>query len=268
MEGDRPLGFRLPQASWSGRLIEIVGVQTDKTRKRDGQNLAAVCEQLRAAILKGELQPGASIPQGVLAASLGAGRTPLREALRMLQGEGLVISEPNRKVTIASLSEEDAEQLFVMRLALEVVATRITVPKLTSNDIAEMEGYLAQMEHYLKVGDQLGYSAPHRAFHMHLVAEAGPRVCSEIARLADHSERYRIRFGGSGAGALGRGGHRAILKAAALGQSEQAASQLASHYEQTARIVLRGLDPEWDLSRIRTVVQSVAPDGKVAPKVG
>lgn len=246
--------------------METVGVRTNKPAKRDGQNLAAVCEQLRTAILNGEIQPGASIPQGALAASLGAGRTPLREALRMLQGEGLVLSAPNRKVRIADLSEEDAEQLFVMRLALEVVAIRITVPKLTSNDIAEMEGYLAQMEHYLKVGDQFGYSAPHRAFHMRLVAESGPRVCSEIARLADHSERYRIRFGGSGGWTLGRAGHREILNSAALGQSEEAASRLASHYEQTARIVLRGLDPEWDLSRVHTVVQAVAPDGKVAPK--
>lgn len=261
----------LPQSVYTlnvtSSVIQTLPLPTGKPPKRDGQSVATVYARLRTAILKGQIEPGASIPLLVLAANVGAGRTPLREALRMLQGEGLVISEPNRKVKIADLSAEDAEQLFVMRLALEVVAIRVTVPSMTSTDIAELEGYLAQMEHYLKRRDLLGFSGPHHAFHQRLVAGSGSRVRDEIARLTDHSERYRFRFAGSGSWAEGPSKHRAILSAAARGHSDQAASRLASHYDQTARLVLRGLDPDWDLSRLHTVVEAVAPDARSAPKV-
>jgi DNA-binding GntR family transcriptional regulator len=156
---------------------------------RDGQNVAAIHDRLRMAILHGELAPGSTISLVDLARAFGAGRTPLREALRMLQREGLVIATPNQRVRIAILTAADFEEIAIARMALEVVAIRITVPTLTSADIAALEGYMAQMEHYQKVGDQVGFRAPHRAFHHTLVAAAGPRVNAEIGQLTDHAER-------------------------------------------------------------------------------
>jgi DNA-binding GntR family transcriptional regulator len=70
---------------------------------RDGQHVAVVHDRLRAAILLGELPAGQTTSQVTLARDLDVGRTPLREALRMLQREGLVVSEPNRRVRIAEL---------------------------------------------------------------------------------------------------------------------------------------------------------------------
>src|ERR671923_2666709 len=99
---------------------------------RDGQNVAAVHEQLRDAILRGEIPAGEATSQVTLARQLDVGRTPLREALRMLQREGLVISEPNRRVRVAELSSDDAEELYVMRIALEAGPNPETVPPPTS----------------------------------------------------------------------------------------------------------------------------------------
>lgn len=123
---------------------------------RDGQNVAVVHDCLRTAILRSELEPSTSVSQAHLAHVFGAGRTPLREALRMLQREGLVIAAPNRQVRIAPLTAEDFEEITIARLALEAVVIRITVPTLTSTDVAALEGYMAQMEHYQNVGDQSG----------------------------------------------------------------------------------------------------------------
>ena len=78
---------------------------------RTGDNVVQVHEQLRAAILAGDVRPGAKTSQAELARDLDVGRTPLREAIRMLQSEGLIFTEPNRRVVIASLSIEDAEEL-------------------------------------------------------------------------------------------------------------------------------------------------------------
>src|SRR3954466_7502581 len=143
---------------------------------RDGQHVALVHTRLRDAILRGELPAGQTTSQVTLARDLDVGRTPLREALRMLQREGLVVSEPNRRVRIAELSTAAAEALYVMRIALEAVAIRITVPTLTSTDIAELEGYMAQMDHYMRADDRRGLRLPHRAFHDRLVSAAGERV--------------------------------------------------------------------------------------------
>jgi DNA-binding GntR family transcriptional regulator len=215
--------------------------------------------QLRAAILTGEIEEGAITSQATLAERFGVGRTPLREALRMLQREGLVISQPNHRVRIAELSSEDAEELYIMRIALEAVAIRVTVPVLTSADLAEMDGLMAQMDHYLKLRDTLGYREPHRRFHRRLVYAAGPRVSQEIDELFDHSERYRRRFGAGGTWEARRAEHRAIIDAAAEGDRVTAAELLARHYLHTVRLVFAELDPRRDLARLRETVAIVAP---------
>ncbi len=232
----------------------------ETTSARDGQHVAVVHERLRSAILRGAIPAGAITSQASLAKDLDAGRTPLREALRMLQREGLVVSEPNRRVRIAELSGDDAEELYIMRIALEAVAIRITVPTLTSDDFAALEGYMAQMDHYMRVDDRPGMRAPHHAFHHILVAAAGPRVSEMIAQLFDHAERYRLHYGANDGGwDQRRAEHRAIIDAAAAGDPDLAALRISEHYARTASLVFAGLDPGHDLARLRTTIQTVAP---------
>ena len=228
--------------------------------------MALVHDRLREAILGGELPAGQTTSQVTLARDLDVGRTPLREALRMLQREGLVVSEPNRRVRIAELSSSDAEELYVMRISLEAVAIRITVPALGSSDIAELEGYMAQMEHYMRLHDGPGMRAPHRAFHDRLVRAAGDRVTTTIGQLFDHAERYRLAFGAATPKGweMRREEHRAILDAAAAGDGDLAAQRLAAHYAHTAAFIFAALDPGHDLARLRTTILTVAPGAEDA----
>ena len=224
-----------------------------------GQSFVAVHARLRAAILSGEIAEGAVTSQATLAERFGVGRTPLREALRMLQREGLVISQPNHRVRIAELSSEDAEELYIMRIALEAVAIRVTVPVLTSADLAELDGLMAQMDHYMKLRDHVGHREPHRQFHYRLVYAAGPRVSERIDELFDHAELYRRRFGAADSWEARRAEHRAILDAVGEGDREAAADLLADHYLHTVRLVFGELDPGHDLARLRETVAIVAP---------
>jgi DNA-binding GntR family transcriptional regulator len=242
--------------------------QIDATNTRDGQHVAMVHDRLRDAILQGEIEAGATMSQTALAKQLDAGRTPLREALRLLQREGLVISEPNRRVRIADLSSDDAEELYIMRIALECVAIRITIPTLTSDDFAALQGYMAQMDHYMKDDDMRGWRTPHLAFHNRLVAGAGPRVSHEMDQLFDHAERYRLRWGITSVWPERAAEHRAIVDAAAARDGDLAALRLAEHYANTASLVFRGLDPDHDLARLRTTMQTVAPGSEAKLKVG
>jgi DNA-binding GntR family transcriptional regulator len=230
---------------------------------RDGQNVQLVHDRLREAIVRGEIPAGQVTSQAMLAEHLGLGvsRTPLREALRILQHEGLVLSEPNRRIRIADFSIADLEQLYAMRIALEVVAIRATVPVLAPEDLAELEGFMAQMDHYLRVRDLDRYRTPHAAFHARLVSHSGPRITALLAQLFDHGERYRRSYAAlDPAGwSVRRQEHRRILDAAAEGDSELAANRLVVHYLHTVNSVIAGLDPAHEPSLLRTTVATVAP---------
>jgi DNA-binding GntR family transcriptional regulator len=228
---------------------------------RDGQNVKVVHDQLRDAIVTGRLPAGTTTSQVALGSEFGVGRTTIREALRLLQREGLVIGEPNRRVRIAELSGEDAEALYFMRINLEAAAIRVTVPELDSRDLAELEGLLAQMDHFMRHKDWHGLREPHRVFHSKLVRGAGARVSAAIDQLFDHAERYRYQFGaGPGEDWAPRGEeHRAILDAVQSADSELAARRLAAHYAQTAKQIFMALDPEHDLSKLRRGIRAIAP---------
>jgi DNA-binding GntR family transcriptional regulator len=232
---------------------------------RDGHNVAHVHERLRRDILSGEI-PAGETSQLALARELEVGRTPLREALRMLQHEGLVISEPNRRVRVADLSAEDVEQLYSMRIALEAMAVRVTVPEFGSAEVAELEGLLAQMDHYMRRQDSAGLRNPHRAFHACLVAGAGERTATTISLLFDHTERYRVAFAGSDQHRWDerQAEHRAIADAAASGDPDLTVHRLIAHYLQTSARVFNGLDLAYDPKRLRVTCAALAPGSERA----
>jgi DNA-binding GntR family transcriptional regulator len=228
----------------------------------DRQSVVVVRDRIRDAILRGELRPGQRTSQVALVRDLKVGRTPLREALRMLQNEGLVVSAANRRVQIAELSPEDAEELYIMRISLEAVAIAITVPTLTPTDIAELEGLMAQMDHYIRHGDRAGFRIPHRLFHERLIASAGERPRDHIMLLFDHGDRYRMAFGNWSEELpyeKRSAEHRAILDAAAAGQPDLAAQRLVAHYVSTVRLIFAGLQTHHDLARLRAAIRIVAP---------
>jgi DNA-binding GntR family transcriptional regulator len=222
-----------------------------------GHNFALVYTTLRDAILSGELEPGEITTQMALADRYAIGRTPLREALRVLQKEGLVVNEPNRRVQITSLTAVDVEQLYIARVLLESEAVRETVPQLGSRDDAELLGYLAQMDHYGTGRDWAGLREPHRAFHARLYAGAGDRLVDLITELAEHAERYRLANVGASRKLWERRQreHRAIAAAAAERDAALTTRLLVEHYAHTAAIICADLDPDAELNRLAATVE-------------
>ena len=89
-----------------------------------------VLGSLREAILAGVLSPGARLRQEDLAERFGTSRIPVREALRALEYEGLVASEPNRGFTVTELDADDVEEVYDLRIVLESHAVRVALPLL------------------------------------------------------------------------------------------------------------------------------------------
>ena len=99
---------------------------------RDAQRVELVYARLRAEIVRGELKPGDTIRQERLAKTYEISRTPLREALRMLERDGLVQAEPNRSFRVAGFSMSEMEEIYVTRLPVEALAMRPRVAVVNS----------------------------------------------------------------------------------------------------------------------------------------
>lgn len=156
---------------------------------------ARVAEQVRDAIADGRLQPNMRLSVPQLAEQLGASRTPVREALLLLESQGLVRFERNRGVRILETPLHDLEEIFTLRLLLEVPATRRACELLTETDLDALRERLAEMRRHAtgEEQDESAFMAADRQFHDLLLRAAGNR------RLADTvaSMRDLVRFLGA-----------------------------------------------------------------------
>jgi DNA-binding GntR family transcriptional regulator len=219
--------------------------------------------QVRSAILHGTLAAGAAVSQVELAGQLGVSRTMLREALRMLQREDLVWVERGRKVRVAPLSAEDAEGVYCARLSLEVSAARLTIPRLDPDQLAELEGALAQLVHFARAEDYERWEVVHRGFHELLVCRAGPRVTGLLRQLSDHAERYRRLYTTKAPRAWSSGSHehRMILDAALDRDARLVARRIAAHLSNTAFGVVAMLDGGYEPARLQETVAWLIGEG-------
>jgi DNA-binding GntR family transcriptional regulator len=205
-------------------------------------DLSDVHEWMREAILTGQLQPGVVLSQGDIADELGVTRTPVREALRMLQAEGLIQAESNRRATVTAMTASDLEQLWVLRITLEAEALRLSMPHMAPEDLAQLEGFAAEMDYFADAGNSTSWRRPHRAFHFALTVRAGKRIARTLTQWFDHAERYERLCLDQEVGQSADVGHREIVDACKLGARDRGAAGLASHLAYTGFQILERLD--------------------------
>ncbi len=244
-----------------------------KAAPREGRRKArdmtwTVYSNLRESILNGALAPGQSLSQVKLASQLGVSRGPLREAVRMLQREGLVEAELNRRGRVSSFSIDDLEQLYAMRIVHESLAVRINVPRFTRRDIDTLRGCIKRMES-LAGHDLRQWQAADREFHFTLVAHAGDRLMRTIRELYDHADRYRGLYIKGVPRALSIAGeeHRNILDACIAADPALAAAHLARHLARTALSVLTHHAPEHDPTTVRAAIRLATGIDNPSPAV-
>ena len=235
------------------------GAPAGQTRPNGRGNTDAVHQQLRAAILRCEIPADTPLSQVQLAKRFGVSHTPLREALRMLQREGLVEAELNQRVRVVGFSVADLDQLYAARIAIEALAIRMTVPQLSADELDQLAAHLAQMDAPARAEDYGCWDTHHRAFHRGLIAHSGARMIAEAEKLSDHAERYRRFYTTQtpGAWAVGTPQHRAILEACQARSPAAAAEQLSRHYSTVALRLIAYIAPEYDPATVRTALRMV-----------
>ncbi|MCX8085743.1 MAG: GntR family transcriptional regulator [Rhodocyclaceae bacterium] len=139
-----------------------------------------VAERLRARIYAHELAPGAWIDEQALADEFGISRTPLREALKVLAAEGLVVLKPRRGCYVAQLSERDLDEIFPVLALLEGHAAEQACRRLSSADFARLEALHAELERHAAAHDTDRFFEANQAFHNALQSLAGNRWLSQL----------------------------------------------------------------------------------------
>lgn len=189
---------------------------------------ALVADGIRLAILRGQLAPGQVLKQEELAKQFGLSRVPVREALRQLEAEGLVLSYPHRGTVVAALSAEDIAEVFFIRITLETTVLQLAVPKMTEADFLKAETVLDQTD----TDPNPAHSAEQNwAFHESLYVPAGmPRLLNIVKTLHHHALPYHlVGFVAVDFKKESQAGHRQILAACRRRDAEAAVAELRNH---------------------------------------
>jgi DNA-binding GntR family transcriptional regulator len=150
-------------------------------------------ERITEQIIRGDLEPGARVQEAVLARQLGISRGPLREAIRRLEGRGLLVRVPHIGVKVASPSLEEILDLYMMREVLEGLACRLAAERLSDTELKRLRGVLFDHSDHADVKAGTGYyqSPGDQDFHFQII-EGSRQVRLIETLLGDLYQQLRI----------------------------------------------------------------------------
>ena len=221
----------------------------------DGRRTAVeVHDALRTSILSGKLKPGTILSQVAVARAFDVSRTPVREAMRMLQEGGLVSSEPNLRSRVLGFDPTDIESLYMKRILLESFGVSLTTRQMTPALLRALGDLIERIEGDESHSDFGTWQELHRELHSLIVSAAGDPYVADMRELELRSARYQSAYKGehlAGWWHRGETEHRAMFEAMAAGDAARAGELAARHLARTALEVLAALAPEHDTSNLR-----------------
>lgn len=154
-----------------------------------------VFNTLRRAILKGELEPGERLMEIALANKLGVSRTPIREAIRKLELEGLVIMIPRKGAEVARITEKDLRDVLEVRTSLEKLAIELACDRITAEEIAELRETCQAFADSLGSDELTTMAEKDVAFHDVIFrATKNARLIQILNNLREQMYRYRLEY--------------------------------------------------------------------------
>lgn len=154
-----------------------------------------VFQTLREAILKGELKPGERLMELQLASKLGVSRTPIREAIRMLELEGLAVTIPRKGAEVARMTEKDMEDVLQIREALDELAVQIACDKMTEKQLVNLTLAMKNFENSIQTGNLKKVVQTDVEFHDVIYqATDNPKLVNILSNLSEQIYRYRVEY--------------------------------------------------------------------------
>jgi DNA-binding GntR family transcriptional regulator len=209
--------------------------------------------RLRSAIMSGSYQPGAVLSQVQLARSFGVSRTPLREALRRLEAEGLIESAQNQRARIATIDAESLDVMFTERILVEAMGVKVTVQNLSEIDLNGILAATAALRAALGGTNVRARDRARKSLHLRYVARAGKRLRETIAAQFDACERYRRLYVDLPAAVADD--YAAISSACVARNADRASRQIARLEVRLAHAALAHVNRSYEPIATRTALQ-------------
>jgi DNA-binding GntR family transcriptional regulator len=191
-----------------------------------------VCEEIRQQIVDGRHPPGTRLIEDQLAQELGVSRSPVREALRVLEVERFVDMVPRKGVVVASLSLDEAAEVFEVRLALESLAARLAARKATADGVSRLRAIIGEAEQALAAQDIRALSRLNTNFHELVLELAGNGYLRDVMiPLRGRMQWIFSQTAGGRRGATSLREHRALAQAIADHDETAAAASAADHVQ-------------------------------------
>ena len=154
-----------------------------------------VFQTLREAILKGDLRPGERLMELQLAAKLGVSRTPIREAIRMLEQEGLAVTIPRKGAEVARMTEKNMEDVLQIREALDDLAVQVACDKMTEEQLKNLTLAMKNFENAIQTENLSKIVAYDVEFH-DIIYEStdNPKLVTLLNNLREQIYRYRVEY--------------------------------------------------------------------------
>lgn len=229
--------------------------------KTPPRRLALVAHQrLRELILRRAFPPGTVLKQAEVARRLGVSRTPVREAFRMLQEEGLIAAEPDQRATVVGLDIYELDAAYASRILLECLAVRMTTATIEPAGLDVLDDAISRMHmHRQRHRTSPEWAQAHRDFHRRTIAGAGTELMKEVQRLMDRTHQYLrlAQLGTEERGSAAERGHRRVVEAMRLHAQGPAAIAMAEHLADTARHLVAQVAPGHELLTVAAAISMV-----------
>ena len=205
-----------------------------------------VFNTLRKAILRGELKPGERLMEIQLANKLGVSRTPIREAIRKLELEGLVLMIPRKGAEVAQITEKNMRDVLEVRKALEELAVQLACEKITAEEIEEMKKAAEEFKMILKSKDITEIAEADVRFHdIIYMATDNQKLILLLNNLREQMYRYRVEYLKEGETRdLLVKEHEELTKAIKERDVERAKQLSFQHIENQRMAILRSIEAE------------------------
>ena len=202
-----------------------------------------VSDALRQAIRDGVLPPGERLMEIPLAEELGVSRTPIREAIRILEQEGLVVMIPRRGTYVADMSLKDVTEVFELRSILEELAAELAAERITNEEIEALEQHLVEIGNYMNENNLNKVVQADILFHEILYkASRNDRLVEMINNLREQTLRFRtLSMSQTGRLAKTWDEHRQLVEAISDRDVERARQIARIHMEESEKTLLAGM---------------------------
>jgi len=206
-------------------------VEYDDVENRSGSLQSRVFIQLRNDILNGRYQPGESLIETRLSEELGVSRTPVREALRQLELEGLVQSIPNKGVIVKRISSQDIKDIYTIRMLIEGLAARWATEKITQEELDELKEAVELEEFYTLKNDTNHLLQFDSRFHDAIFKACKSKPLMHTLSSFHHyvQKARNVSLGSPGRAKLVLEEHKAILQAIMEHDAERAERLTTEH---------------------------------------